>query len=273
MKKNFDIEGRYFYIEAPGYRRLFDIKAFSSISVVFDIEESSISKFKFIYWYRRIFDIEGQIIYRYQSVSFDIEGSRPSISKFWLIILGPPGSPGSCRVADHDCWLQFSALHILQCNYFIAGECLSVRARPWFSRPSGGARGCSSSSNRSRSRRDASKAHAAWNLQQLVDTCRATLSKALSETHGARRTVCLSTFRGQSRSTCWCGRWLWLEGRPHDSTGRKPSTSPSRPAAPWRNCGRSFHHGVLEWVTYCLWVVTYGSTISIFYVILEQVIC
>jgi hypothetical protein len=118
--------------------------------------------------------------------------------KFSLILLGPPagGSPGSCRVADRDCWLQFSARHILQCNYFIAGECLSVRARPGFSRPRGGSRSLS----RSRSREASNlNAHAAWNLPQLVDTCRTTLSKALSETHGACRTVCLSISQGQSR--------------------------------------------------------------------------
>ncbi len=72
-----------------------------------------------------------------------------------------------------------------------------------------------------------------------------------------QKLLCLSISRGQSRSTCQCGRWLWLDGRPHDSISRKPPTSPSRPAAPWRNGGRSFHHGVsssrwhtvLEWVT------------------------
>jgi hypothetical protein len=134
------------------------------------IPTTTISKFKFIYRYRRILDIKGQIIYQYRIISFDIEGSRPSISKFSLILLGPPGSPGSCRVADRNCWLEFSAWHILQCNYFIAGECLSVGVRPAFSRPRGGARGGSRSRSCSRSRRDASNAHAAWNLPLLCSS-------------------------------------------------------------------------------------------------------
>ncbi len=59
---------------------------------------------------------------RYQSSNSYIDIEESSISKLKF----GPCSPGLCRIADRDCWLQFSTQHILHCNYFISGECLSL---------------------------------------------------------------------------------------------------------------------------------------------------
>jgi hypothetical protein len=83
--------------------RYYDIEAH-------DIEESSISKF----------------VLRYPTAFFmnndSILAFKPCI-KIDLLIDSP--GPSSCKVADHDCRMQFCAGHSLHRIYFISGKWLS----------------------------------------------------------------------------------------------------------------------------------------------------